>query len=284
MFVTLITDCKDDNALGRSTTRLSTLFECNVTTIGVNGWDADLEAAGNLIDMLDASAGKKGVILVNVAPRHKSGKKWPNGTPFGFFHYKETLVVISVDGLSLSLVKKLGIVNHINVMDIPTVMKYLKQQGIVSKDLVEHISHTQFRSFEFLPRVAAWLAEGIEIPSEKYPLKNVPHLPKAIWWIDNFGNVKTTLLPEDIGFKAGKKVFFPTSLRGGTTKQSVVTKVDSGQARMTLICYNRLKDVPEDKPALIIGSSGLDEKRFLEIVVQGKSAEKELNLKSGQDI
>ena len=97
MFVTLITDCKDDNALGRSTTRLSTLFDCNITTIGVNGWDADLEAAGNLIDMLDASEGKKGVILVNVAPRHKSGKKWPNGTPFGYFHYKDTLVVISVD-------------------------------------------------------------------------------------------------------------------------------------------------------------------------------------------
>lgn len=263
MFVTLITDCKDDNALGRSTTRLSTLFECNVTTIGVNGWDADLEAAGNLIDMLDASEGKKGVILVNVAPRHKSGKKWPNGTPFGYFHYKETLVVISVDGLTMSLVKKLGIVNHVNVMDIPTVMKYLKQQRIVAKDLVEHISHTQFRSFEFLPRVAAWLAEGIEIPSEKYPLKNVPHVPKAIWWIDNFGNSKTTLLPEDIGFKAGKLVII---------------------GDLKLKSYNRLKDVPEGKPALIIGSSGLDEKRFLEIVVQGKSAEKELNLKSGQEI
>ena len=118
MFVTLITDCKDDNALGRSTTRLSTLFECNITTIGVNGWDADLEAAGNLIDVLDASEGKKGVVLVNVAPRHRSGKKWPNGTPFAYFHYKETLVVTSIDGLTLSLVKKFNLVDRVNVMDI----------------------------------------------------------------------------------------------------------------------------------------------------------------------
>ena len=264
MFVTLITDCKDDNALGRSTTRLSTLFDCNITTIGVNGWDADLEAAGNLIDMLDASEGKKGVILVNVAPRHKSGKKWPNGTPFGYFHYKDTLVVISVDGQTLSLVKKFGLVDHVNVMDIPTVMQSLYEQKIISQELVDHVMHTQFRSFEFLPRVASWLTEGQEIPFEKYDLKEVPDAPHAIWWIDNFGNVKTTLFPEEVDFKAGNKVILKKDLE--------------------LTCYNRLKDVPEKTPALIIGSSGLGDKRFLEIVVQGVSAQNHFKLKPGQEI
>lgn len=292
MFVTLITDCKDDNALGRSTTRLSTLFECNITTIGVNGWDADLEAAGNLIDMLDASEGKKGVILVNVAPRHKSGKKWPNGTPFGYFHYKETLVVISVDGKTLSLVKKFGLIDHVKVMDIPTVMKSLYEQRIISEELVEHVMHTQFRSFEFLPRVAAWLTEGQEIPSEKYDLKEVPDAPQAIWWIDNFGNIKTTLFPEEVDFKTGKEITFspysreggnpsnkPKLLDGSSIEPEIRDRVD-----LKLICYNRLKDVPEKEPALIIGSSGLGDKRFLEIVVQGVSAEKQFNLKSGQEI
>ncbi len=263
MFAAIITDCKDDNALGRSQVRLSQYVSCPITTVGVNGWDADLEAAGNLIDLLDASEGKPGVILVNVAPRHKSGKKWPNGTPFAYFHYKETLVVISIDGQTLSLVKKFNLVNHVNLMDIPTVLKSLQERGVVSAELVDHIMHTQFRSFEFLPRVAGWLLDGLEIPSEKYTLDQVEDAPNAVWWIDNFGNIKTTLLDFDVDFKAGNSI-----------------KTTVGE----LICYNRLKDVPDHQPALIIGSSGLGEKRFLEIVVQGISAEKHFSITSGQEV
>ncbi len=264
MFAAIITDCKDDNALGRSTVRLSQFVQCPITTIGVNGWDADLEAAGNLIDLLDASEGKPGVIIVNVAPRHKSAKKWPNGTPFSYFHYKETLIVSSIDGQVLSLVKKLGLVEAVNIMDIPTVLQSLEKRGVITQELVDHISHTQFRSFEFLPRVAGWLLDGLEIPAEKYSLSEVVDAPKAVWWIDNFGNVKTTLFVEDVaGFKAG---------------EVVSTKVGE------LTCYDRLKDVPDEQKALILGSSGLGEKRFLEVVVQGVSAEKELSITSGQDI
>lgn len=263
MFAAIITDCKDDNALGRSTVRLSQYVNCPITTVGVNGWDADLEAAGNLIDLLDASEGKPGVIIVNVAPRHKSGKKWPNGTPFSYFHYKETLIVSSIDGLTLSLVKKFGLVDAVNIMDIPTVLKSLEQRGVITQELVDHISHTQFRSFEFLPRVAGWLLDGLEIPAEKYALDNVEDAPRAVWWIDNFGNVKTTLLEADVNFSAGQ-----------------VIKTSVGELK----CFNRLKDVPDHEEALIIGSSGLGEKRFLEIVVQGISAENHFSITSGQEV
>jgi S-adenosylmethionine hydrolase len=143
-------------------------------------------------------------------------------------------------------------------------MHSLYEQKIISKELVDHVMHTQFRSFEFLPRVASWLTEGQEIPFEKYDLKEVPDAPHAIWWIDNFGNVKTTLFPEEVDFKAGNKVILKKDLE--------------------LTCYNRLKDVPEKKPALIIGSSGLGDKRFLEIVVQGVSAQNHFKLKPGQEI
>src|SRR5688572_12965729 len=98
MFVTIINDCKDENAFGRQATKAAALFGCSIVTVGV---DSDIEAAGNLIDCLDAGEGKEGVILVNVAPRHGDAKKWPNGTPFGYFLYKETLVVTSIDGLTL---------------------------------------------------------------------------------------------------------------------------------------------------------------------------------------
>lgn len=273
MFITLITDCKDDNALGRSTTRLATFFNCQITTIGVNGWEADLEAAGNLIDVLDASSGEKGVVIVNVAPRHQAAKKWPNGTPFCFFNYKETLVVSSVDGLVLSLIKKLGVVGSVNIMDIPTVLKSLREKGVVSEELEDHITKTQFRSFEFLPRVAKWLTEGLEIPHEEYSLENVADAPKAIWWIDNFGNCKTSLLAEEVEFEEEKEISL-----------NCHSELDSESKEIKLTCYSRLKDVPDHQAALIIGSSGLEEKRFLEIVVQGKSAEKELELKAGQVI
>ncbi len=256
MFVTLITDCQDDNALGRLTTRLSTLFNCHITTIGVG---SDLEAAGNLIDTLDASIGEKGIVIVNVAPRHKEAKKWPNGTPFGYFFYKQTLVISSVDGLTLSLVKKFGLTDQIKLMDIPTIVSTLVENGAIIKDLAGHITHTQFRSFEFLPRVAKWLSDGTQIPTSDFPILRSSVSPDTIWWIDNFGNCKTTLLSTDLNFSAGKKI---------NTKFGELT------------CYNRLKDVPDDQPALIIGSSGLEE-RFLEIVVQGQSAAKLLNIKSG---
>ncbi len=261
MFVTLITDCKDDNALGRSTTRLAALFPgSHLTTMGV---DSDLEAAGNLIDALDAAGGGKGVILVNVAPRQKEAKKWSNGTPFGFFYCQKTLVISSIDGLTLSLVKKLKIADQINLLDIPEVVNKLAEDGVITKVLADHIIHTQFRSFEFLPRVAKWLLGGLKIPHTPYPPNEICDAPAAIWWVDNFGNCKTTLLPEDINFSEGKKI-----------------QTSFGE----FVYHNRLKDVPDDQQGIIIGSSGLANKRFLEIVVQGQSASKVLNIKSSDVI
>ena len=77
MFVTIINDCRDPNALGRQATRAASLFDCSVTPIGVEN---DLEAAGMLVDVLDAAEDRKGVILVNVAPRQSSGKKHDNAS------------------------------------------------------------------------------------------------------------------------------------------------------------------------------------------------------------
>ena len=73
MFVTIINDCKDSNTFGRQETRASLLFNTHIATVGVE-YGVTLEAAGNLIDILDASEGAKGVILVNIAPRHPAAK------------------------------------------------------------------------------------------------------------------------------------------------------------------------------------------------------------------
>jgi hypothetical protein len=271
MFLTIINDSRDGNALGRQTTRAMSLFGCAVTTVGVAD---DLEAAGNLVDALDAGEGREGVVLVNVAPRQENGKKSENGlvgfsrtevakkengSPFGYFYYGKTLVVSSIDGVTLSLVKKLGIADRINVLDIAATGKALAEKGVVDSVIAERMKTTQFRSYEFLPRVAHWITDGQLVVSVEQPIL-APDAPKAIWWVDSFGNAKTTLLSDDISFAKDKEV---------------QTLFES------LPCFTSLKDVPDGVAAMVIGSSGIGNKRFLEIIVQGENAAERFHFASG---
>lgn len=267
MFVTVINDCTDFNVRGRIGTRVAGLFGVAPTYVGVGGKlsannhadPAEYEAAGCLVDVLDTAEGK-GVVLVNVANRHAKGKRWPNGTPFGYFWVQNVLVVSTIDGYSLSLIKKLHLASEIRVFDIPTVMQELARRNVVEEQLAEQIIHTQFRSLEFEPRAAKWLADKIDLPSTVYPLSEIETMPPAVWYIDNFGNCKTTLLPEDIDFAKGKVV----QTRFGDVP-----------------CFARLKDVPNGHIAFIIGSSGYGDKRFLELVMQGVSVAKKKQLTVG---
>lgn len=260
MFVTIITDCYDPNTTGRQLTRANALFGCPANLVSVD-FKGDNQAAGNLVDMLDSCEGREGVVLVNVAPRDGKAKKWENGTPFGFFQYYQTLIVSSIDGKALSLIKKLDIASKVRVFDIPTVLSEVPNMLSFYEGQTEYIKNTQFRSFEFLPRVAKWIKDGIKLPVDEMPLEEVPDIEGQIWWTDNFGNCKTTILPEEIKFEHGKEI--------------TLEKVGK------ITCYSRLKDVPNGEKALIIGSSGIKDKRFLEIVLQGKSASKELGLSVG---
>ncbi|MFH1253636.1 MAG: hypothetical protein V1664_04910 [Candidatus Uhrbacteria bacterium] len=258
MNITIINDCRDANAAGRQIARATALLNGPVSFIGIT---SDLTAAGNLIDTLDALEENPGVILVNVAPRNGAAKKWKNGTPFGYFWYKKILVLASIDGFTLSLIKKFGLAETINVFDIPEVLNYLVANNVLPKELETYITSTQFRSYDFLPRAAAFLINGQKLPTTPLSITEIPDVPPAVWWIDNFGNGKTTLLPEDL-----------------KNQTSLTTKFGS------LPYFERLKDVPDKTTAVITGSSGLGEKRFLEIVVQGESAEKKFNLVIGEDI
>ncbi|OHA63154.1 MAG: hypothetical protein A2748_03260 [Candidatus Wildermuthbacteria bacterium RIFCSPHIGHO2_01_FULL_45_20] len=260
MFIVIINDCQDANAAGRQITRAVTFLRGQATIIGVQN---DLEAAGNLIDALDAAESKRGVVMANVAPRSGRAKKWPNGTPFGYFWHKDALVLASVDGLTLSLAKKFKIAQDIRVLDISTVLRFAKERRLLGQKEMARIQNSQFRSFDFLPKAVQWIEEGYDLPFESMPMSEVPDAPKSVWWVDNFGNCKTTILPEEINFEAGK--FCQTKFGN-------------------LPMYSRLKDVPDGEIALVIGSSGIGEDRFVEIVAQGGNAAKELNLGSGKEI
>jgi len=260
MFVTIINDCRDANAFGRQATKAAAHFEAPINLVGVKN---DLEAAGNLIDVLAAGEGRKGVILVNVAPRHGSAKKWPNGTPFGWFRYGETLVVASIDGLTLSLVKKLGLTDRIHVLDIPTVMKVAADNQLLDRETAEYIVTTQFRSLEFVPRVAAWLWKGWKLPATELPIAAIADAPSAVWFVDNFGNCKTTVLPDELA------QFIDEDAMGGLA---------------SIAFYDRLKDVPNGEAGFVLGSSGIDGRRFIEVMVQGGDASKRFGLATGDGL
>lgn len=253
---TIITDCRDANAQSRVAARAAALLGTPATFVGVA---SDIEAAGNIIDSIDALAGAPGVVLANVAPRNGTAKQWPNGTPFGYFYYHDTLVIASIDGATLALVAQLQLSDTINVFDIPTVMQALVAAGSLDAQTAARITATQFRSFEFLPRAAAWLCQGFTLPSQPTALHDSEPLPPTVWWVDNFGNCKTTLVANNLT---------------DTQKKYL-------QEQYGCTYYDRLKDVPDGERALVAGSSGLDGQRFLEIVVQGGNAAQALGLHSG---
>jgi S-adenosylmethionine hydrolase len=86
-------------------------------------------------------------------------------------------------------------------------------------------------------------------------------LPQAIWHIDNFGNCKTTLTEPDI-------------------------HNDSAQATRfgTLPMIHHLRDVPDGTAAITVGSSGLRDRRFLELVIQRGNFAERHGARLGDDV
>lgn len=258
MFATIINDCRDDNARGRQESRLAALIDTPVSFVGV---DSDLEAGVQLLDNLDATEGRRGIVLVNVAPRGGHTTKWENGTPFGYFKYNDTLIIASVDGYTLSGVKKFNLAENIALLDTHTGSEAMLAAGFISTEAAAHLPASQFRSFDFLPRIAAFLLAGHSAPTSNYSLENVPDLPQTIWHVDNFGNCKTTLTTSD--------------LRGAT-------KIQTRFGELPFIA--QLRNVPDQSQALVQGSSGLVSQRFLELVAQRSNFSKQTGAKIGDAI
>ncbi|HSX33617.1 MAG TPA: hypothetical protein VLF91_04755 [Candidatus Saccharimonadales bacterium] len=250
----IINDCADDNARSRQEVRFESLFGAKPTFLGVGSY-LPVEAAGNLLDVLDvltnfplADTERQSVVLVNVAPRHRGEQSaWDNGTPFCYFWLGKTLVVSTYEGECLAIVRDLGIVQEVSLLDTQAVTAAAVAWGDLTPAEADKITHSQFRSLEFTPLVAYWLLQGKPVPSTPQTLKNLPSAQGAVWLVDNFDDVKTTLLPVDVGFADGKQV-----------------KLVNGHLAT---CYRRLVDVPEGVTALTIGSSGFGPYRFLEVVI-----------------
>jgi len=262
--VLIVNDCRDENARIRQILRAKSCFpDADVQFVGVSN---TLEAGGLILDAVDTASNRPLIVLVNVAPRNGEARKWGNGVPFGRLCIEQTLIVGTVDGFIFSLLQKaLGKKLVVEYYSVEDCVPYFG----VSTQEQQKIITTQFRSLEFLPLLARQLSKVNNLPING--VVQPATVESAVWWVDNFGNSKTTILPEDIDFCPGETVCL-------FVKDEAVSYL----ARHYFVsCYKQLKDVPDNKVGIIIGSSGLGDKRFLEIVLQGGSAAQFFGIKSG---
>ncbi len=259
--INIFTDCLDENAKGRQVLRYESLFPG--AKIDFNGLvDRNVSTLAGIVDILDATRFGKisQIIICNVAPREE--KQYPNGRPFCFAKIGNA-IVIGTEG-SFVFLKKLGVINEVQETDVFTVCK-----KFLDLDEAQRIASSQFRSFDYVPLLASWLFQEKEIPSVIQKLEFKEAL-EQVWFRDCFGNCKTTLTEKNAErFVADEQIFV------GFNDQKEFIK---------LPFYRHLSGVPNNTIALIVGSSGYKNNRFLEIVKQGGSAGKDLNIESGTKI
>ncbi len=252
----------DDNARGRITTRLLTgIGESVFTSVTPIGVDSEVEGFVQLVDLLDATRGNKAVILFNVAPRGVNKKRLPNGSPFGHLRVGNADIFPTVEGRVLPLLQNL-LNRRLRVRVHEICPEVLGAVGIPRYQW-KYVTSTQFRSYEFLPDLANAVMSGKEVPGREMAVARIRGGGGFVGIVDKFGNIKTTALPSDIGFRPGRTL-----------------ALDLGGTEVRLPCYPKLKDVPCGTLAAVVGSSGLwvgrANKRFVEIVVQKGDASSRL--------
>lgn len=261
---TIITDCYDSNARQRQENRYRTLFGERPTFVPLESEHTALEASGQLIDTIDAvtvpKAFKRGsaLVLVNAAPRGTETRDegYENGTPFCYFRQDGNLVFSTYNPELLALAR----VATVNLLDIPTITNNFVRDGLLTTTEASKINDTQFRSLHFVPLAARVVAGREELPSVKKSIKReAEDVGGRAWFVDNFGNIKTTSLPEDIDYEEGKQVELVAN---------------DGEVK-TAICVPELADVNTGQLALTIGSSGVGERQWLEVAVgRGNAAQR----------
>jgi hypothetical protein len=237
--ISIFTDCQDVNARSRQEIRYSSVITDSVVTCyGVN---KEIEAAGSIVDALDAARETPVIIVGNVAPR---GNHYENGCPFSYVKTGNSIVIGTPT--VFSLLAKLGLATEVHETDVYTVCSQFLDEAEARR-----IANSQFRSFEYLPLLAKWIHEGKDISAKSVAIE--PPSESLIWFVDNFGNCKTTALEvSELSLK-----------------------------HQSLKFYDRLTDVPVGENAVTRGSSGYKDTRFLEITTQGENTAQKFGYKVG---
>ncbi len=256
--VLVFTDCIDSDAKSRQVARWQSAFgNIPVNCFGVK---KSIEASFCVVDVIYATRlpkniarkwKSKPIIFGNIAPRTE--KRYENGAPFCLGWTADGILVIGTPDVFVLPLKE-GLIKDVYVTD----PYHVCRAAGVEEDEALRISKSQFRSLDYVPLLAYWLEiENIKIPCEKIDIPS-NKFDNEIAFIDNFGNVKSTV----------KKSDFPLS-NLSEIPNGVIELAVSGES---LQFVPRLKDVSGE--AVTQGSSGAPGDGYLEIVIQGGNASK----------
>lgn len=269
------TDCAqlDPNATSRLQQEITQRFltEGYLPIVYVNGVKDDHEAGHCVVDILGRPSPFQTVILANAAPRRDNDRDkagWHNGTPFGHVWIEGRLVVSTIGGFALSLLKKVRcgdlIIQRTDIAEVAP---------LLTSDHEEQtwLASTQFRSLDYVPRLAAaLLAKKVQIPSHNYT--EIPDLGDRVVYVDRpFRNVKLGLCLQDLidrGFDLEK----PFSIQAHA--RTFVTHFYPGG----------LTTIPEAQIGLVVGSSGWGHPRqskLLELQIKKGTAATALQVEAG---
>lgn len=66
-------------------------------------------------------------------------------------------------------------------------MHWAQSHNLIETEKANMVIETQFRSYEFLPRILSWITQfENDIPTTKYPISEITDAPYGVWCIDNF--------------------------------------------------------------------------------------------------
>ena len=258
--IIILTDCCDANARVRQELRYAALFPN--AQISILEAKSPIEVSGNIVDALDAARinpDLKIIFVGNIAPR--SDKKHKNGAPFCYSRLSNNILVVGT-APTFVLLKKFKFAKTVFETDVQAVCEYFRSD-IEKTDSVERITHTQFRSLEYVPRLVRWLWSKRNVPSTLIEIDE-DEFDGKIWLSDIFKNLKIVSTSAHI-----EKV---------KTEEQIVI---NGEVYKF---YLRLADVPKDEIGIIIGSSGYrngEDFRWLELAKQGGEAGTALKLGVG---
>lgn len=206
-----------------------------------------LEAAGNIVDAIDALAWRAGAIVCNSAPRRAA--RATNGSAIVYVRLGQTIIVSTVG--VLGLLKKLVPELTAQAVNVDTFIKNLNVDR-----------HTfNFRGLEVIPFILRSLRDGDDMNTVSTPHTTFPKVEPCVWLVDiiegRLTNLKLSILQTEVPwFSSGNKVLIQFG----------------DQSVRQLTCYDRLTDIPDDEPGIYEGSSGFNTRRFLEVAIMGGSA------------
>ncbi|MDP9249105.1 MAG: SAM-dependent chlorinase/fluorinase [bacterium] len=264
---TIFSDCchpEDHDANLRYKIRYTSLLGCPTETVYAS---EDRVAAGLLLDAVDSARRNSSLIVVNRADRSEHQKEWENGAPFGYAVVHQTFIIAN-PGPCLAKIGRFCPAAAFHLFDIPSIFEHPGRF-----DLNSAARWSQFRSNDLVPYLAKSLFEEQDVPSRvigtlgdwKDSMED-----NQVWWVDTFGNCKTfvNVNPNGPGGYMG--------FEEGSHHKTVFG--------VTLPYYERLARVPKGVAALVRGSSGIGNHRFIEVMINGGSAAKEFGLKLGSRV